>query len=88
MAQTKEVLNYGIEEIRSLGAAICYQAVKDYCHPEATKAMKKKILKDLRSGYLDALTNGTASVVAEQLETNEWEIKKRIRKMKEDEVAC
>lgn len=88
MAQTKEVLNYGIEEIRSLGAAIAYQAVKDYCHPEATQTMKKKILKDLRSGYLNSLTNGTASIVAKQLEINEQEIKQRIRKIKDDEVAC
>ena len=86
---SKEVFSYGIEEIRTLGAAICLQAVKDYCHPETTKAMKRKILKDLRSGYLDALTDGTSLVVAEQLEKNEWEIKARLRKCKnEEELAC
>ena len=88
MAKTKEVLNYGIDEIRNLGAAICYQAVKDYCNPATTKAQKRVILKDLRSGYLNALTNGTATIVAEQLEVNEWEIKQRIRKIKDDEEAC
>jgi hypothetical protein len=87
MAKTKGVLNYGIDEIRNLGAAICYQAVKDYCNPETTKAMKQKILKDLRGGYLNALTNGTATVVAEQLEINEYEIKQRIRKIKDEEVV-
>lgn len=98
MAKTKLELNYGIEEIKSLGAAILLRAVRDYCNPEATRetkimtdkqrgAYREKILKDLRGGWLNALTNGISSIVAEQLEQHEEEIKERLKYTKEEEVA-
>lgn len=98
MAKANETLNYGIEEIKSLGAAILLRAVRDYCNPEATRetkimtneqreAYRNKILKDLRGGWLNALTNGISSIVAEQLEQNEQVIKERLNYTKEEEVA-
>jgi hypothetical protein len=98
MAKEKLTLNCGIEEINHLGTAILLRAVRDYCHPEATKetrimtnrereATKNKILKDLKGTWLNALTNGIAAIVAEQLEQHGEEIKERLKYTKDEEVA-
>jgi hypothetical protein len=63
--------------IRNLACAIVLQAVKDYF--KTTPQKQKVILKDLRSPYMDMLTNGTSVVVAEQLEKNPEEIAARIQ---------
>lgn len=70
--------------IRQLTAAIVYQAVKDYCNKKTTKEERRVVLKDLRSPYMDLLTNGTSVIVARELELHPDEIKARIRKHKED----
>ena len=69
---------------RNLGCAIVLQAAKDYCDLATTAAMKRKILKDLRSGHLCMLSDGTSLVVAEQLEKNPKEIAIRLKKYKEE----
>lgn len=63
--------------IRSMGAAITLQAVRDYF---ACPKKQEAILKDLRSPYMDMLTNGQSIVVAEQLVKNPADIKARLRK--------
>lgn len=67
-----------IHQIRSLGAAVLLQAVRDYC--TSTDKWKKVILKDLRSKWMDFLTDGKSKVVAEQLEQHPEEIAQRLRK--------
>lgn len=63
--------------IRSLAAAITLQAVRDYfAYPDK----QEEILKDLRSPYMDMLTNGQSVFVAEQLKKNPADIKARLRK--------
>lgn len=63
---------------RNLGAAIALQAAKDYCRPQTTEAMRKAILKDLRSNHLNGLSDGLSLVVADELEKNREEISKRL----------
>lgn len=63
--------------IRNLAAAITLQAVRDYLSGSTKK--KQEILADLRSPYMDLLTNGTAPIVAEHLEKHPEEIRKRLR---------
>lgn len=70
--------------IRQLTAAIVYQAVKDYCNKKTTKEQQKVILKDLRSSYMDLLTDGDSVIIARELELRPHEIAGRIRKYKED----
>lgn len=66
--------------IRNLACAITMQAIEDFCH--TTKPEKRKaILKDLRSPYMDFITNGTSTIVAEQLELHPEDIAKRLRKI-------
>lgn len=75
--------------IRNLACAIIMQAVRDYFTKEEYKTeakteemfakKRKTILKDLRSPYMEMLSNGTASVVAEQLELHPEEIVARMR---------
>lgn len=62
--------------VKNLGAAIIMQAVKDYFN--ATSYQKREIIKDLKSDWLDFITNGTSIIVAERLTTNPEEIKNRI----------
>lgn len=66
------------EAYKQLGFAIVLQAVKDYfAFPEASKRV---IIKDLKSDYLNFITNGTAKVVAEKLLKEPKAIKERLRK--------
>ena len=64
--------------IRNLACAIIMQAVRDYLRSASGK--KELILKDLRSPYMDMLSNGMSVVVAEQLEKHPEEIRARLRK--------
>ena len=69
-----------------LGYAIAYQATKDFFRTKSEKT-KAKILKDLKSPYMDLLTNGLSAILAEKLETNPDEVKARIKRQeKEEEV--
>lgn len=65
-------------QVRNLACAIIMQAVRDYFN--SSKNGKQVILNDLRSKYMDFITQGTSTVVAEQLELHEDEIRERVRK--------
>lgn len=67
--------------IRELVCAITMQAVKDYVSGD--KAQKRAVLHDLRSPYMEQLTNGMSSTVALQLELHPDAIAERMRKYKE-----
>lgn len=62
--------------INNLGAAIVLQAVKDYF--EETVPMQRAIINDLKSDWLDFITNGTSIIVAEKLKSNPEEIRSRL----------
>lgn len=66
---------------RDFGCAVVLQAVKDFF--DGSHQKKRAILKDLRGSWLNLITDGTAEIVAEQLELHPEEIKARIKK--EDE---
>jgi hypothetical protein len=68
------------EAIRNLACAITLRAVKDYFGKKSTPKKRTEILKDLRSGWMRDLTNGTSVNVAEQLEKHPKEILARLRK--------
>ena len=63
---------------RNLACAITMQAVKDYFH--STASGKAQILEELRSKYMEFITNGTSVIVAEQLELHPKEIRARMLK--------
>lgn len=67
------------ESVRRLAAAVTMQAVKDYFKTRSD-TKRQTILKDLRSPWMDLLTNGTSINVAEQLEKHPAEIKERLRR--------
>lgn len=64
--------------IRELACAITLQAVKDYF--DSPETGKQAILKELRSKYMEFITNGTSGIVAEQLELHPEEIRERLQK--------
>lgn len=71
--------------IRQLAAAVELQAVKDYFNKKSTPEKRRVILKDLRSCWIQELTNGNSLVIAERLEFHSDEIKARILKTHEEE---
>ena len=78
------------ENLRTLGVAMVRQAMKDYfgincAYP--SKTQKRAILKELRSDWDDFLTDGLSVMVADQLEKNPKEIKKRFMNA-EEELEC
>lgn len=71
------------QNIRNLACAIIMQAVKDYF--QSASSQKAAILEDLRSPYMDMLSNGTSVLVAEQLELHPEEIKARLYNIPEED---
>ena len=71
------------QNIRNLACAIILQAVRDYFR--SSSGQKAVILKDLRSPYMDMLSNGTSVLVAEQLELHPEEIKARLHNIPEED---
>lgn len=67
-------------QARNLACAITMQAVKDFFATGATSKKQKEILKELRSKWMDFITNGTSVMVAEQLELHPQEIAERLRR--------
>lgn len=72
--------------IRELACAITMQAVRDYFAAGVTPKKRATILKDLRSSWMETITNGTSILVAEQLELHPEAIAERLRR--NNEVDC
>lgn len=66
------------QNIRNLACAITMQAIRDYF---ANPKNQGQILKDLRSPWMDMLTDGLSVMTADQLERNPDAIRARIHKM-------
>ena len=65
--------------IKDLTSAITLQAVRDYFSKGATPKKRRKILRELRSTWMDFITDGMSVIVAEQLELHPDEIAERLR---------
>ena len=70
------------ENYRQLGYDIAYQGAKDFF--EASEKGKKKILKELRHPQNQFFSNGLSALLAEKLETEPEEVKKRIKRCEEE----
>lgn len=68
---------------RELTCAITMQAVRDYFAKDVTPKKRQTILKELRAPWMDFITDGMSTVVAEQLEKKPKEIAARLRRNKE-----
>ena len=66
-------------QVRNLACAITMQAVRDYFNDGVTAARQQAILKELRSTYMQFITDGTSVTIAEQLEKNPKEIAERLK---------
>jgi hypothetical protein len=77
---TEEQLAYNM---RQLAMSIVYQSVKDYCRSGSDKK-RRGILNDLRSPYMDLISDGMSVIAAEQLEKDPDVIAERLKNIKED----
>lgn len=68
-----------VDGYRELVSAIILQAVKDYF--TSNEKNKKAILKDLRSAWLDWISDGLSNKAANKLETHPIEIRSRLKKV-------
>jgi len=75
------------ENIKDLACAILMQAMKDYFEDGITYEERQQILKDLRSSRMELITKGKSIIVAEQLELHPNEIRQRIKRDIEEELA-
>jgi hypothetical protein len=69
------------EILNNIGCKVILQAVKDYFRQPK---MRKTILKDLRSTWMDWLTNGKAAWYADVLEHHPEKIRENLRKYEEE----
>ena len=74
-----------ISNARQLFMTVIHRAVKEYCCSDS-EPRRKAILKDLRSPYMDCVSDGMSVIAADQLEKNGDAIKARI--LKEEEEEC
>lgn len=74
-----------IDNYRQLGMAVTLQSLKDFI--EADPIEQKAIIADLRTPYMEFLSNGLSVPLADRLEKNPTEICNRIKKALEDEEA-
>ena len=65
---------------RELACAITMQAVRDYFATGVTAKKQCAILKELRSEWMNFITDGMSLTVADQLEKNPDAIRERVRK--------
>lgn len=54
-----------IENYKQLGYAVALQAAKDY--KKASPKMRQRIIRELRGGYMDFITNGLSILLADAL---------------------
>lgn len=69
---------------RQLVMTIVHKAVRDYCKSKS-EPRRKAILAELRSSYMDSISDGISVIAAEQLENNYDAIKARVLKEEEEE---
>ena len=70
---------------RQLGASITYQAIRDYIAAEHEPKKQTVIIKQLRSPWMDLISNGLAPILADKLETNPKEICDRVKRYDREE---
>ena len=83
---TLEQMKLNIDGIKNLSAAMLLNATKEYF--DANEGQKKVIIKDLRSGWCDMLTDGRSLIIAEKLLTHPEEIKERLDASRADIPQC
>ena len=64
------------DSYRAIAVAILSQSVSDFVH--GTPRTRKAIIKDLRSTYMETITNGLSIVVADQMEFHPEQIKEEL----------
>ena len=67
-----------IENYKQLGYAVLGQAIKDFFNGSVPQ--QQKIIKDLKSPWMDWLTNGLSIVAAKQLKENPGKIRRKLKK--------
>lgn len=72
------------ENYRQLGKAITYEAIREFIEKEDKPKEQAKIIRQLRSGYMDLISGGLSVILAEKLETNPEPICARVRKEEEE----
>ena len=65
------------ENYRQLGFAVTLKAAKDYVKT-GSKKRREEIIKDLRSPWMQYISDGLSIKLADRLETNPKEVKKNL----------
>ena len=66
------------ENYQQLGYAVAVQAIRDFFN--GSKKNKDAVIKDLKSPWMDLLTNGLSLHLAKELETNPKQVLRRFNK--------
>ena len=70
---------------RQLGAAITYQAIRDFITANHNHKKQATIIKHLKSPWMDFISDGLSTILAEKLERNPKEICDRVKKFDREE---
>jgi hypothetical protein len=72
---------------KQLGMAITYEAIEEFIEDNGHPRKQAAIIKQLKTPYMDFISNGLSVILAEKLETNPTEVCERVKKLKEA-VPC
>ena len=75
-----------IKNYQQLGYAVALQALRDYFN--STPVGKNVIIKQLKSPWMNFITNNLAWRLAEELVKNPAEVKRRFKKAIKEESKC
>ena len=75
------------EKYQAIGKAVTWQVLKWMCEEGTSKEQIDSLLKDLRSDYMVAFSDGASLMTADQFEKNPIEIIERVRRYKEEEFV-
>ena len=70
---------------RQLGASITLQAIRDFIEARHEPKKQAAIIKQLRSPYMELISDGLSPMLAEKLETRPREVCNRVKKFDREE---
>ena len=73
------------ERYRELGATITYQAIRDFIENRKDAQKRATIIQQLKSPYMDLISNGLAPILAQKLATNPREVCNRVKQIDHEE---
>jgi hypothetical protein len=79
-------MDYITENYRQLGMKITYESIREFIEENGHPKKQGVIIKQLKTPYMNFISNGLSVILAEKLETNPTEVCDRVKKLDEEDM--